>query len=168
MIVRKALPKDLDVLCGIIENAKAFLKEKGIDQWQKGYPNPEVLLADIEKGAAYVIADENDLPVAYTVLQEESEPTYQKIYDGNWLNESRYITIHRVVVSGAVRGKGYAGVLLRELEKIAKEKGAESVRIDTHKNNLPMQRHLQKNGFTLCGRIYLADGSERIGFEKIL
>ncbi len=168
MIVRKALPKDLHVLCEMIESAKAFLKEKGIDQWQKGYPNPEVLAADIEKGAAYVVADEKDIPVAYTVLQEESEPTYQKICDGDWLNKNRYITIHRVVVSSAVRGKGYAGVLLRALEQKAKDKGALSIRIDTHKNNIPMQHHLQKNGFTPCGKIYLLDGSERIGFEKIL
>ena len=36
----------------IIDQAKAFLKEQGIDQWQKGYPDAECIRRDIagEKG----------------------------------------------------------------------------------------------------------------------
>ena len=37
----------------IINQAKAFLKEQGIDQWQTGYPNMEAILGDIEKQRGY-------------------------------------------------------------------------------------------------------------------
>ena len=39
------------------------------------------------------------------------------------------------------------------------------LRIDTHRNNLPMQHVLGKLGFETCGIIHLADGDERIAFE---
>ena len=55
---------------------------------------------------------------------------------------------------------------------LARERGMESIRIDTHAGNLPMQRALEKSGFSRCGTIYLKGGAEdgdaRIAFEKIL
>lgn len=45
---------------------------------------------------------------------------------------------------------------------------AGNVRIDTHRDNQPMQALLKKCGFAYCGRIFLADGSERIAFQKTL
>ena len=65
--------------------------------------------------------------------------------------------------SGNNGGDGFA---------MARELGFASLRIDTHPGNLPMQRALQKAGFTPCGTIRLVggceDGDERIAFEKIL
>ena len=34
-------------------------KENGIDQWQNGTPNEEMLLKDIKNGESYVVVDEN-------------------------------------------------------------------------------------------------------------
>ena len=53
-------------------------------------------------------------------------------------------------------------------EESARKNNAASIRVDTHRDNLPMQRMLQKNGFIYCGIIYLADGKERFAFEKPL
>ena len=44
---------------------------------------------------------------------------------------------------------------------------ADHLRIDTHHDNVVMQRFLQKQGFLPCGTIYLSNGSPRIGFEWI-
>ena len=48
----------------------------------------------------------------------------------------------------------------------------DSIRIDTHEGNLPMQRALEKSGFARCGTIFLKGGAEdgdpRIAFEKLL
>ena len=43
-----------------------------------------------------------------------------------------------------------------------------SIKIDTHKDNISMQKLLEKNDFKYCGIIYLEDGSQRIAFEKII
>lgn len=42
------------------------------------------------------------------------------------------------------------------------------LRADTHRDNLPMQRVLEKAGFSLRGVIYVEDGSERLAYELIL
>jgi RimJ/RimL family protein N-acetyltransferase len=42
-----------------------------------------------------------------------------------------------------------------------------NMRIDTHSNNLPMRRVLEKNGYQYCGIIYVRDGSERLAFQKL-
>ena len=43
-----------------------------------------------------------------------------------------------------------------------------SIRIDTHDDNLSMQRFLTKYGFTHCGTIYLENKETRRAYEKIL
>ena len=45
---------------------------------------------------------------------------------------------------------------------------ADNIRIDTHAQNTTMQRQLEKNGFAECGIVYMADGAERIAFQKVL
>ena len=39
--------------------------------------------------------------------------------------------------------------------------------MDTHEDNISMQRLLEKNNFKYCGIIYLEDGNKRIAFEKL-
>lgn len=40
-----------------------------------------------------------------------------------------------------------------------------TIRIDTHRDNQPMQNAIRKAGFTYCGIIYCWDGSERLAFQ---
>lgn len=44
----------------------------------------------------------------------------------------------------------------------------DSIRIDTHRDNKPMQHLLNKNGFRYCGIIYLEDGDERLAYQRCL
>jgi hypothetical protein len=41
-----------------------------------------------------------------------------------------------------------------------------NVKIDTHRDNIPMQRALEKKGFSYCGIIHIANGDERIAYQK--
>ena len=56
--------------------------------------------------------------------------------------------------------------------QMLKEKGVKNIRIDTHPDNLSMQRALAKNGYTFCGKITLCSGSEagdpRFAYQKVL
>ena len=62
--------------------------------------------------------------------------------------------------------------ILQLPELLAKEKGINNIRIDTHPDNLSMQKALAKNGYTFCGKITLCTGSEagdpRFAYQKIL
>jgi len=66
------------------------------------------------------------------------------------------------------RGKGLASRLLAEAAVIGRRAGKVSLRIDTHRDNKPMQGMLARNGLVLCGEITLASGAKRNAYEKIL
>ena len=72
----------------------------------------------------------------------------------------------------ACRGRGIIGKLFAFACEKAAVDGMVSVRIDTHADNAPMRRAVEKFGFVPCGDITLTEGPEagapRIAFEKVL
>ena len=162
MIIRLAELREKDEILSIYDSARVFMRESGNpNQWAGKYPDEDTVLRDIENEKLYVCTENNDILAVffYTV---GIDPTYLKIYDGKWVNDKPYGVIHRIAVSNKARGKGVAKVCF----DFAYEKCG-YVRIDTHRVNIPMQRALVKNGFTRCGIIYLANGDERIAYQRV-
>ncbi len=160
----------IDRMCEITEQAKRQLKGMGLDQWQKGYPSREIWTEDAKKGCTF-LAMENGEILGIFAFQTTPDASYDVI-DGKWLTDGSYASMHRVCVADEAKGKGVAGRMFAHGFQMASELGFNSVRIDTHPGNLPMQRALAKSGFVPCGEIRLAGGSEagdlRIAFEKVL
>ncbi|MGG5461394.1 GNAT family N-acetyltransferase [Clostridium sp. B9] len=167
MRFRKSNISDLNDLVDLIEQAKKFLRENGVDQWQDGYPYESDLRNDIEEDISYVIDNGNKI-IGISSISFDGEKTYENIYEGNWITDDRYAVMHRVAVHNEFKGKGVFSKLLREAEKLAAENGVFSIKIDTHVDNIVMQNSLIKNGFERCGIIYLDDGNKRIAFEKVI
>ncbi len=86
MIITKGKISDINDIFVIIDQAKEFLKEQNINQWQDNYPNINTITEDIELDRLYVVK-ENDLVVGIFVVLEY-EPTYDVIYDGSWHDDS--------------------------------------------------------------------------------
>ncbi|EOU2035094.1 GNAT family N-acetyltransferase [Clostridium perfringens] len=167
MEFRQAKISDLDQIVEIIELSKKYLKETKVDQWQDGYPAKEDLRKDIESGNSYVLTNKDEI-VATTVISLDGESTYNLIFNGEWITNEEYIVMHRIAVHDKYKGKGIFKELIKEAESLALNKGISSIKIDTHRDNISMQRAVVKNNFKRCGIIYLEDGSERIAFEKAL
>ena len=160
MFIRKTTEADLPRIAEIYENAKRFMQKTGNpNQWNNGTPNLETARADMENGVGYVV-EENGEVIGTFMFSLDGEPTYAKIYDGEWLNDAPYGVIHRIAV--AEQGRGIIGFCIEEC--FAR---CQNLRIDTHRNNLPMQRALLKRGFQYCGIIYLENGDERLAYQKI-
>ena len=159
MEIRPAASGDLPEILAIYQSARAFMRETGNpDQWAGGYPPAALVEMDIRNGNCFVCTESEQLLGVFSYFTEP-DPTYARIYEGAWLTEAPYGTIHRVAVKA--HGRGVAGFCFRWC--FAK---CHHLRIDTHRDNLPMQKALGKNGFQKCGIIYLADGQPRIAFEK--
>jgi len=167
MNIRKAILEDLPAMMEIVSQAQQSLKLLGVDQWQNGYPTPEIITKDIRHGYAYVLVDEKQVIAMLSVIYN-NEPTYDRIYEGEWLSRGEFVVVHRMAVAGQSKKKGIASLLLKEVEQMAIEKHIPSFKVDTHENNRPMRHTLEKNGFTYCGRIFLADGNPRVAYEKML
>ena len=167
MEFRQANISDLDQIVEIIELSKKYLKETKVDQWQDGYPAKEDLRRDIESRNSYVLTNKDEI-VATTVISLDGESTYNSIFNGEWITNEEYIVMHRVAVHNKYKGKGIFKELIKEAESLALNNDIFSIKIDTHRDNVSMQRAVVKNDFKRCGIIYLEDGSERIAFEKVI
>lgn len=165
MIFRKSTEKDLKNIMKIIKGAKEFLKENKVDQWQSGYPDEEVILLDIEKGYSYVLED-NGVILGTAALSFDGEETYDKIYEGSWLSSGEYGVIHRIAIDRNAKVKGLGTEIIKKVEEICLDKGIKNIKIDTHEDNLTMQKLLEKNNFKYCGVIYLEGNIKRIALEK--
>ena len=167
MKLRKSIQSDISSIMSIIGQAQEYFKKNNIDQWQDNYPNYETIKNDIDKEESYVLMNDNDI-LATAAISFNGEKNYDVIYDGKWLSNDNYAVIHRVAVDGNHKGKGLSGEVFKNLEEICLDNNIHSIKIDTHKENVSMQKFLEKSGFKYCGIIYLPDKSERIAFEKLL
>ncbi len=158
--VRQAEKNDLPRIGEIYAYARNFMAENGNpSQWGNQYPPRDQLAEDIEAGDLYVISQGRDIHgVFYFRLGED--PTYKIIWDGAWGSDATYGTIHRIAGDGS-------GGILGTAVAFAKEK-CSYLRIDTHEDNLVMQRALQKQGFQRRGMIRIADGSPRIAYDLLI
>ncbi len=170
MEIRKTTSADIGALMEIFREARGTIAKLGIDQWQNGYPSEKVIEADMAKNQSYCV-ELNGVVCGTFALIEDGEPTYDEIFDGEWLtgNENRdYFAMHRVAIAVSCRGKGISGEIIGYAASKALGAGKNSLRIDTHRGNAVMRKMLEKQGFIHCGTIYLESGDERVAYEKII
>lgn len=157
-MIRQAKEQDVAEILRIYAAARAFMRASGnLTQWTGGYPSKEIVRADMEKGVSWVLENACSRLCAVFALIPGDDPTYARI-EGAWLDNSPYATIHRAASDGTVHGT------FRTMLDFARTR-YNHLRADTHADNIPMQNCLQKNRFTYCGIIYLADGSPRRAYE---
>ncbi len=145
----------------IYEDARAYMRASGnLTQWAGGYPSEAVVRADIEKNSLYLCVEEDDI-LGVFYFAKENDPTYAVIEGGAWRNSLPYAVVHRVAVSADSHGKGVSGFVFDYCFE-----QCSNLKIDTHRDNLPMQRALEKRGFAYCGIIHLENGDERLAYQK--
>ena len=74
MKLRPKTINDLPEVIEIINQAKLYFKNEGIDQWQDGYPNEDSIINDINQNEAYVL-ENNGKILATTMISSNIEPT---------------------------------------------------------------------------------------------
>lgn len=170
MTYRFARQEDLPGLLNMVEQAKASFKARGIGQWQKGDPDGPGLSDAISRGYIHVL-EQDGAAVGMVTIIPGPEASYAVI-DGNWLNDEPYVAFHRVCVEESCKGRGLAAQLFARSEEYAGQEGYSNIRVDTHPDNISMQRALEKSGYICCGRLVLTEGTEigdpRLAYHKVL
>jgi predicted GNAT family N-acyltransferase len=167
MELRRTKYEDIADVMSIINDSIAGLKNAGIDQWQNGYPNAQSIENDIRQGWGYVLTH-GEAILATLALCFEPDPNYTHIFEGQWINLNPYAVIHRIAVKMSFKGQGLALIAMKQCEEICLNNHITNIKVDTHRHNHSMQRMLKKAGYQMCGIIYLADGAERFGLQKVL
>ena len=159
MEIRKAKSGQLERIMEIYDKARTFMADHGNpNQWVNGYPQRELVKRDLDKGWLYVCMQDKEIAGVFMFYQEP-EPNYREIWEGSWLNDRPYGTMHRMASAGKIRGVS-AFCLEWCYNQCRNLKG------DTHPDNYVMQNVFGKNGFKRCGIIRVEDKSLRIAYQK--
>jgi GNAT superfamily N-acetyltransferase len=162
---RNATKTDAAVIWEILQQAIRRRKEDGSNQWQDGYPNPDVIEQDIEKSAGFVLTADDNV-IGYCAILINDEPEYAKI-EGSWLTNGDFIVVHRVAISDSFLGKGLAKKIFLFIEEFAKKNRIPSIKVDTNFDNPAMMNVFEKSGYVYCGEVYFR-GSPRKAYEKVI
>ena len=169
MQIRRSTFKDIPDIMVIIADAKNHLAAQKIEQWQNGYPNVAQVENDIKNGESYVLVNKQSKVIATAMFTTRKEPTY-KVIEGEWkVNENQvYGVIHRMAIKPSFRTLGLAAQLFKAFHQQLNKQKIQSLKIDTHKENVGMQSLIKKLGYQYCGVIYTNYGDKRMAFEKVL
>lgn len=155
---RKACIQDMKQILHILDVARLNMrKANNPNQWDKNYPSQLDITQDIESGVGWVGVSDDEI-VLYFALIESPDKTYTTI-KGSWIGDDDYLVIHRLAVLYPKRHLG------QKVIEFALSFGYD-IKVDTHKDNIPMQKLLANQGFNYCGIIYLENKEERLAYQK--
>ena len=147
MNIRKATPVDLNRLMEIFDAARRFMAKTGNpNQWINGYPQRELIADEISRGDCYVCENKEGKAIGTFCFVPSPDPNYTRI---------------RIASDGSEKGIFQACVNWCALHD-------SNLRADTHADNKVMQHLLEQNGFTRCGIIYVANGTPRIAYQRVI
>lgn len=161
LTIRPATTDDLPRITQVLAEAKNIMRRSGNkQQWVGNYPSEEIILNDIRIGGGHVVETDNSI-VAYFTILPSPEPTYKRIFKGQWIdNEKPYHVVHRIGSIPHVHG------IFRFIMDYCFSIDS-NIRIDTHRHNRIMQHCIDEYGFQYCGIIYLQSGDERLAYQLL-
>ncbi|MCB0456691.1 MAG: GNAT family N-acetyltransferase [Flavobacteriaceae bacterium] len=156
-MIRKALSSEIPLIVELTKACTQKMTSEGIFQWNEHYPNKEVFQKDLERDELYVLISENELQGCITISTLKDEE-YESI---PWLTPD-YCTIyiHRLAIHPKFQHQGLASQLMDFAENIAREKKANSVRLDTFSKNKRNQKFYEARGYAKLGNISFPKQSE--------
>ncbi len=149
-MIRTGKLSDVPALDAIARRVADELHASGVDQWSAVYPGVKEFTSDAMKGALFV--DEEDGLVAGSMsLLPENDPAYVAV---SW-HGSHALVMHRVMVDPIYRRQGIGAALFAFAIARARAAGADSLKVDTHPDNLRMRRLIERFGFVHRGHLPL-------------
>ncbi len=161
--LRIAVLADVSAINAVVCAARQKMYDIGNRQWNDNYPGPANFEQDINNGYAWVAELQSDGDkncnskiVGYAAFTTEQTNDYKL---GGCNVDIPSIVPHRIAVDPNCQGKGIAMKLLLHGEVLARQRGFQYIRIDTHKNNAAMLhlienklKYTYKGIITLSGR----------------
>ncbi|MFK9093479.1 GNAT family N-acetyltransferase [Bacillus salipaludis] len=144
----------------------ADLRRKGINQWDRFYPNRFIVKSDIIKGHLFGLSTDKKIIGAVAVDTNESK----KYRELKWEDEDgKPLMIHRLAVHPDYQGKGYGKQLLQFAEDYSLRNGFSSIRLDVFSLNSGAVKMYEQAGYQERGMIRFPFRSAPYKcFEKIV
>ncbi len=151
-MIRKATQNDILPVAKLYEMALDYEEtHKKYTSWQRGiYPTADTAKAGVKRETLYVLENETGELCGAVILDSNQPPEYREIAWSEKLRHNEVLVIHTLCVSTKHTGEGVGSALLDFAKELAKEKGCNSIRLNTTSKNTPALRFYEKNGFTVA------------------
>ena len=163
MNIRHATDNDFTRIMEIYACAREYMASHGNpNQWgPTNWPPEDLIHDDICRKHCYVCEDDGHvIGVFFYDYGKDIESTYNTIEKGSWKNDKPYGVVHRIASDCSRKGVGSFCI------NWAYEQCG-YIRIDTHSDNITMQKLLEKLGFEKRGIIHVReDNYPRFAYEK--
>ena len=159
-LIRKASEQDLVSIDYLAKIVREDMLKNGLMQWTGNYPSYEYFYQDCLKEGLFVYVLDGKIVASVTVLPE-NDPPYKEV---KWESD-KALVIHRIIVSPFYQRQGIARRLFEFDIAKGKLEGYEAIKIDTHPDNIKMQKLLATFNFVYRG--YLSS-INRYAYERLL
>lgn len=140
--------EDIDEIILLFENAVDNMNRQSIFQWDEVYPNREVILADIESRTMYVGRNGEKIASVF-VINQYCDDEYK---DGKWhYRDLSYRIVHRLCVNPDFQNKGIGTYTMNYIEKLVKQMGIQTIRLDCFTKNPYAVNMYKKLGYCVVG-----------------
>lgn len=158
-MIAKAQINNLEEIAALARIVTNNIHEQGIDQWSDVYPLYEHFKKDLDENALFIFISQGHVAASISILPE-NDPFYHEI---TW-KKSKSLVVHRLMVHPDFMRMKIGSIMMSFAIQKAKNEGYESMKVDTHPDNIRMQNLLKSLGFVEIGYI---KGMNRIGFECV-
>ncbi|MGV9497375.1 GNAT family N-acetyltransferase [Streptomyces sp. NPDC003642] len=159
MIITPAETHDLAKLLSFREEAAAWLRDIGSDQWSRPYP-ADKLLATINAGTVFMVRDGHTTAATITLTPDAEEGLWT---DAELAEPSLFI--NKLTVGREYAGQNLGGRLLDWAGDRACRAGARWLRLDAWTTNEGLQRYYLGQGFSHVRTVY--EGSAVNGGPRV-
>ncbi|MFW5889285.1 MAG: GNAT family N-acetyltransferase [Bacillota bacterium] len=159
-MIRKAYENELNDILKIANKTKKNMLNNNLKQWIGNYPNLEVFINDLKLKGLYVYLNDSKIVASISILEENDIP-YKAI---KWYTHDSLV-IHRILVDPIYQHKGIGKALFRKAIELSKKGNYKSLKVDTHPDNIKMQKLIKSMGFKYVG--YL-ESINRLAYELIV
>ncbi|WP_092781176.1 GNAT family N-acetyltransferase [Actinokineospora terrae] len=146
--------------------AAAWLREKGVNQWQGPF-RVERIADGISGGRVWFAEAYTDgtVQVVGTITVDDfADPDFWE--SGDDLESALYV--HRMAVRRAWSGRGIGSIMLDWATKIAREQGKKRLRLDANRDNKDLQDYYQGLGWQHVRTVYRSWRPSGALFEFLL
>ncbi len=118
---------DIDEVMYLTEKINQDLLKQNMTQWDKGYPNEEVFLRDIEIKSMYKMLNDNRQIIGIGSINQNQHP---KFAEADWSDKTDgFRLIYRLGIDPEFQNQGLAGKMMDFLEELAIKENVTSIRL---------------------------------------
>lgn len=151
--IRQAVSEDIDAVEKIFDAVLTNEENTTVyTNWRRGlYPTRKDAEKAFEAGTLYVGEAEDGTVAASVILNNIQPPEYKKL---NWSVQAEgkeVLVIHTLCIRPDYAGRKFGEQFVAFSEKLAKDMGCKTVRLDTYEGNIPAAGLYTKLGYTYTG-----------------